>query len=93
MRYDAIPYHPFNKICTMKKYVIKEHKVSPFDKHEPDQFFLGFLTDFDHYTLAFKTTKLPLHASIMNLREAALAVAKLNKMNMRFYELCDYDKF
>jgi hypothetical protein len=29
----------------------------------------------------------------MNLREAALAVAKLNKMNMRFYELCDYDKF
>jgi hypothetical protein len=93
MRYDAVPYYPFNKICTMKKYVIKEHKVSPFDKHEPDQFFLGFLTDFDHHTLAFKTTKTPLHASIMNLREAALAVAKLNKMNMRFYELCDYDKF
>jgi hypothetical protein len=77
----------------MKKYVIKEHKVNPFETHEPDQYLVGFLTDFDQDTMAFKTTKILLHASIMNLRDAALAVAKLNKMNMRFYELCDYDKY
>jgi hypothetical protein len=54
---------------------------------------IGFLTDFDHHTLAFKTTKSPLYASIMNIEQGALAVAKLNKLNMRFYELCHYDKY
>jgi hypothetical protein len=77
----------------MKKYLIKEHQVNPFEKHEPDQFLIGFLTDFDHLTLAFKTTKSPLYASIMNIEQGALAVAKLNKLNMRFYELCHYDKY
>jgi hypothetical protein len=28
----------------------------------------------------------------MNLRQGALAVAKLNKLNMRFYELCAYEE-
>jgi|APGre2960657404_1045060.scaffolds.fasta_scaffold07612_5 hypothetical protein len=76
----------------MKKYSIKEHMASPFDPQEQDQFLIGYLKDFDHHTMAFKITKSPLYASIMNLRQGALAVAKLNKLNMRFYELCAYDE-
>ena len=66
--------------------------ASPFDPQEQDQFLIGYLKDFDHHTMAFKITKSPLYASIMNLRQGALAVSKLNKLNMRFYELCTYDE-
>ena len=76
----------------MKKYSIKEHMASPFDPQEKDQFLIGYLKDFDHHTMAFKITKSPLYASIMNLRQGALAVSKLNKLNMRIYELCAYDE-
>jgi hypothetical protein len=53
---------------------------------------LATLKDFDHHTMAFKITRSPLYASIMNLSKGALAVAKLNKLNMRFYELCAYEE-
>ena len=76
----------------MKKYSIKEHMASPFDPQQEDQFLIGYLTELDHHTMAFKTTRTPLYASIMNLKQGALAVAKLNKLNMRFYELCAYDE-
>lgn len=76
---------------TMKKYVIKEHKVNPFDPFQTDQYLMGYLEYLDHITLAYKHTPHLVCASIMTLQEGALAVAKLNKLNMRFYELCLYE--
>jgi len=87
-----VQHHGIFKKHHMKKYSIKEHMASPFDPQEKDQFLIGYLKDFDHHTMAFKITKSPLYASIMNLRQGALAVAKLNKLNMRFYELCAYEE-
>jgi hypothetical protein len=87
-----VHHHRTFKKHHMKKYSIKEHMASPFDPQEQDQFLIGYLKDFDHHTMAFKITKSPLYASIMNLRQGALAVSKLNKLNMRFYELCAYEE-
>lgn len=75
-----------------KKYVIKKNKVDPFQPHDKGAFFIGYLSDFDEHTLVYKLTKSIFEAHTFNLYDGALAVAKLNKLNMLFYEICTIDE-
>lgn len=72
-------------------FVIKEHKVDPFEPHPRDAFFIGYITNFDEHSLAYKLSKSIFDAHKFELSDCALALSKLNKLNMRFYEICLYD--
>lgn len=72
-------------------YVIKEHKVSPFTWHMPDEYLVGYITDLDLHTLAYRTCNGVMAASLLTLPEAAKAIAKLNKLNMRYFEICKFE--
>lgn len=75
----------------MDYYVIKEHRVSPFTPHEEDEFFVGYLMNYDRWSLNFKTTASIATATLFNLKDAAKAISQLNKLNMRFYEIAKFE--
>jgi|694.fasta_scaffold46866_4 hypothetical protein len=76
-----------------KNYVIKKHQSNPFDiaVHadilERNVNLEGYLCDVDIYTCQYTVVKSPILASRYNIADASLLVAKLNKLNMRFYEI------
>lgn len=80
------------------EYVIKEHSASPFDIQvsadgiERSKNGIGYLADLDKYSLTYRLVNTKTFAKTFNLHDASLLIAKLNKMNMRFYELEHYEK-
>jgi hypothetical protein len=76
-------------------YVIKEHTCSPFDVsyslEERNKGLLGYLTDINLYTLDFRTSISPYVATKLTLSDASLFVSKINKLNLRFYEIEEYE--
>jgi len=79
-------------------FVIKEHSASPFDipvladTLERSKNSIGYLADVDKYSLSYRIVNNKSIAKVFNLHDASLIVAKLNKMNMRFYEIEYYEK-
>ena len=79
-------------------FVIKEHSASPFDIPvladilERSKNSIGYLADVDKYSLSYRIVNNKSIAKVFNLHDASLIVAKLNKMNMRFYEIEYYEK-
>lgn len=76
-------------------YVIKEHACSPFDVplslDERNKGLLGYLTDIDLNTLNFRITTNPYVATRLAMFEASLLISKLNKLNLRFYEIEEFE--
>lgn len=76
-----------------KEYVIKKHQINPFDIAihsdviERNINFEGYLADVDLYQCQYHVVKSPILASRFTLNDASLLTAKLNKLNMRFYEV------
>lgn len=76
-------------------YIVKEHSCSPFDVshslEERNKCLLGYLTNINTYTLTFRTSPSPYVATKLSMFEAALLISKLNKLNLRFYEIQEYE--
>jgi hypothetical protein len=83
---------------TDMQFVIKEHSASPFDipvladGMERNKNGIGYLADLDKYSLTYRLVNNKQFGKVFNLHDASLIVAKLNKMNMRFYELELYEE-
>jgi len=80
------------------QYVIKEHSVNPYDIAvladgvERNRNAVGYLADLDKYSLTYRLVNNKQFGKAFNLHDASLIVAKLNKLNMRFYELEYYEE-
>ena len=76
-------------------YIIKEHSCSPFDVprafDERNKGLLGYLTDINTDTLDYRTSPSPYVATKLSMFEASLLISKLNKLNLRFYEIQEYE--
>jgi hypothetical protein len=76
-------------------YIIKEHSCSPFDVphsyEERNKSLLGYLTDINTDSLTFRTSPSPYVATKLSMFEASLLISKLNKLNLRFYEIQEYE--
>jgi hypothetical protein len=77
-------------------YIIKEHACSPFDvsmsPDERDKGLLGYLTDIDLHTLKYRITTNPYVATRIGMFEASLLISRLNKLNLRFYEIEEFER-
>lgn len=78
-------------------YIIKEHTCSPFDvslsPDERNKGLLGYLTDIDLHSVNYRITTNPYVATRLGMFEASLLISKLNKLNLRFYEIEEFEKY
>jgi len=74
-------------------FVIKKHSTDPFripvsaTPEERNGGFIGYLADVDLNALTYVTVTTPKFAKRFNMYDASLLVSKLNKLNLRFYEI------
>lgn len=75
------------------QYVIKKHSADPFripvyaEQEVRQEGFVGYLADVDLNSLTYVTVGSEKFATRFNMYNASLLVAKLNKLNLRFYEI------
>lgn len=75
------------------QFVIKKHKLDPFkiEVNAPptqrNNALIGYLADVSLYSLTYFTVSNKKFATRLNLYDASLLVAKLNKLNLLFYEI------
>ena len=80
-------------LYVIKKYGVDAFKV-PISIDEKDlrtQKFMGYLSEVNEYNLSYFLAFNKNFASKLTLKQAALLVAKLNKLNLLFYEIEKYE--
>lgn len=78
-------------------FVIKKHAIDPFiipvteEQTNRSQKLIGYLSDVDKWALCYFIVSNKKFASKFTLYDASLLIAKLNKLNLLFYEIERYE--
>jgi hypothetical protein len=75
------------------QYIVKKHSTNPFDIGIHDKPIprgmgsMGYLSNIDLFSLAYEIVHQKEAATKLSLYDVSLLVAKLNKLNLHFYEI------